>query len=148
MNLTSNFTLEEMVKSPTAGHDHIDNTPTEEIVNNLKSLCVNVLEVVRGLTKEGLKVSSGYRCLALNSAVGGVNTPGHLSQHTEGKAADIEALGYTPEQLFRVIESSGIKFDQLIWEPSWVHVSWNGEHNRNEKLKATKIGPKMIYVSI
>ncbi len=148
MNLTKHFTLEEMVKSPTANTDHIDNTPTAEITENLKMLCINVLEVIRDLVKESLHVSSGYRCLTLNTAIGGVNIPGHLSQHTEGKAADIEAEGYTPEQLFKLIEDSGIRFDQLIWEPSWVHISWNGEHNRHEKLRATKIGKKTIYTSL
>ncbi len=39
MNLTDNFTLEELVKSETALRHNIDNTPGEIEIENLKRLC-------------------------------------------------------------------------------------------------------------
>ena len=49
MQLTNNFTLEELTKSETALRQNIDNTPTEDIVTNLRTLaekccnrCVNI----------------------------------------------------------------------------------------------------------
>ena len=87
MQLTKNFTLEELVHSDTANAKGIDNTPTQEIIDNLKELAENVLQPIRDKWGKPLTVNSGYRCKELNKAVGGVST----SQHQKGKAADIEA---------------------------------------------------------
>ena len=47
MNLTKNFTLEEMIKSETALRHGMDNTPGEKEIGNLKVLCEKVLQPVR-----------------------------------------------------------------------------------------------------
>ena len=82
--LSEHFSLEEMVRSGEAMRRNIDNSPTPEAVESLRRLCANVLEPVRrrfGATR----ITSGYRCPALNEAVGGAPA----SQHLRGEAADI-----------------------------------------------------------
>lgn len=77
------FTIKEMTKSQTAKVYHIDNTPTEEVVENLKKV-MYVLDMIRVHMGKPIFVNSGYRCRKLNEIVGGV----HESMHTRGLAAD------------------------------------------------------------
>src|ERR1700676_5245324 len=95
MQLSTNFTLEEMLASQTAVRDGIDNTPTEEVISRLKDLCDNVLQPLRNLLKQPLIISSGYRSPTLNKAVGGVPN----SEHQLGQAADITVPGMTNKGL-------------------------------------------------
>ncbi len=44
MQLTSNFSLAELVKSETALRHDMDNTPGETEIENLKQLCEQVLQ--------------------------------------------------------------------------------------------------------
>ena len=44
MKLTPNFSLRELTKSQTAERKGIDNTPTDEHIENLKLLCKNILQ--------------------------------------------------------------------------------------------------------
>ena len=60
MKLSLNFSLKELTASQTADRKGIDNTPTEEHIENLKLLCENILQPTRdewGI----ISVSSGYR---------------------------------------------------------------------------------------
>lgn len=77
------FTIKEMTKSQTAKVYHIDNTPTEEVVENLKKV-MYILDMVRVHMGKPILINSGYRCRKLNEIVGGV----HESMHTRGLAAD------------------------------------------------------------
>ena len=83
--LTKHFTLEEFSHSSTAKARGIDNTVPKQLVPALRNLCERVLEPLRERVKEPVIISSGYRCPALNKAVGGTNT----SQHMKGEACDI-----------------------------------------------------------
>lgn len=78
------FTTKEMTDSQTAKLYHIDNTPTKEVINNLKKV-MYVLDIVRAYIGKPILVNSGYRCKKLNEMVGGVQG----SMHTKGLAADI-----------------------------------------------------------
>ena len=125
MNVSPHFTLEELTASNTAKEKGIDNSPSNDIVANLKVLAIT-LEAVRTLVGRSVHISSGYRCQTLNKAVGGVPS----SAHTQGYAADISVDGYTPKQLCEAIRDSGIKFDQVIDEfytegkaGGWCHIS-------------------------
>lgn len=124
MQLTPHFSLEELIHSDTANARGIDNTPSSSIIYNL-SLTAQLLEQVRALLGQPLTVSSGFRCPALNAAVGGVPDSAHL----HGQAADILCPGFgTPLEVCRAIERSGIKFDQLIHEhlaADWTHIAWS-----------------------
>ena len=128
MILTKNFSLEEMYRSDTARRCGIDNKPqTEEVVENLRALCLEVLQPLRDHLGKPVVVSSGYRCKDLNKKVGGVEN----SQHLKGEAADIKVRDR--EDLIDVMRyiMDETDFDQLIREKSgsteWVHVS----HKRN-----------------
>ncbi len=87
--LSANFSLNELTKSETAIRNGLDNTPTQEVVDNLRTLCENVLQPVREGYGVAVKVNSGYRAPEVNAAVGGSRT----SDHCKGQAADIEIPG-------------------------------------------------------
>ena len=45
--LTTNFTLNELIRSNTATKLNIDNTPSDEIIDNLNKLCTDMLQPIR-----------------------------------------------------------------------------------------------------
>ena len=126
------FTIEEMTKSSTATAKGIDNTPSKEVEDNLMKLIEAILDPLREWYGKPIRVNSGYRCEALNSAIGGAKN----SQHTTGMAADID-VGSVEEnkKLFDYIKDN-LEFDQLIDEKhlSWVHVSYHENNNRKQVL--------------
>ena len=137
MKLSQNFSLKELVASQTADRKGIDNTPTDEHIENLKLLCENVLQPIRD--EWGVvSVSSGYRSQALCQAIGSVST----SQHARGQAADFECYSVDNRELFDWI-TQNLKFDQAILEfytgapdSGWIHVSYNEDGNRKQTLRA------------
>ena len=135
MNLTEHFTLSEFVRSETADRKHIDNTPTPEVVSNLRALCRNVLEPARVSFGAPIYITSGYRCPARNAAGGGKPT----SQHLRGEAADLQVQGVKNlRKLYNAIKSHGV-FDQLLYETNrtgakWIHVSYTSYGNRHQAI--------------
>lgn len=128
------FTINELTKSSTASRLHINNTPSQEVKDNLNKLIDNVLDPLRELYGKPIIVNSGYRCPKLNKAVGGARN----SQHLTGQASDIRTVANTKEsnkQLFDIIRNSKLPFDQLIneYDFNWVHVSY-GPRNRRQVL--------------
>lgn len=129
MQLSENFTLEELTHSNTADKYKIDNTPDEYVIKNLKKLCNEVLQPIRDKFGKPITVTSGYRSKELNKKVNSSKT----SQHTVGAAADIICETKSKSYLFNLIkgmiENKEIKVGQLIWEygtkttPNWIHVS-------------------------
>lgn len=147
--LSENFTLDELIYSDTAKAKGINNTPTTLHKKILKHTCIYLLEKVRALLNEkyktykrkkvkyvALRITSGYRCLKLNQAVGGSNT----SQHLNGSAVDCEAVIYFENgtkttlpysDLYNDIKlwtkEGKVSVDQCIAEKSgnivWVHIS-------------------------
>lgn len=118
------FTIKELCKSSTAALKRIDNTPNSEIVNNLQQLVDNILDPLREAYGKPIKVNSGYRCEALNVAVGGSKT----SQHRYGLAADITTGSRLEnKKLFILAKQLNLPFDQLIDEKaySWIHISFS-----------------------
>lgn len=118
------FTIKELCKSSTATLKRIDNTPNSEIVNNLEQLVDNILDPLREAYGKPIKVNSGYRCEALNVAVGGSKT----SQHKQGLAADITTGSRLEnKKLFILAKQLNLPFDQLIDEKaySWIHISFS-----------------------
>lgn len=119
MNLSPNFTLEELTVSDAAARRGLDNQPTPEHLENLKRLA-SFLEEVRGLFGKPILVNSAYRSKEVNDAVGGSKN----SQHCLGCAADIRVPGMTPKQVVTAVINSKLKFDQVIEEfGSWTHIS-------------------------
>lgn len=126
------FTIEEMTKSSTATAKGIDNTPSKDIEAKLQKLIEAVLDLLKEWYGKPIRVNSGYRCEALNEAIGGSKT----SQHCLGEAADITAGSKEEnEKLFNYIKDN-LPFDQLINESdfSWIHVSYREGRLRKQVL--------------
>jgi zinc D-Ala-D-Ala carboxypeptidase len=137
-SLSEHFTLEEFVISQIAVRKEIDNTPSADIVRNLRRLAA-ILENIRSfLGGVFILISSGYRSPALNTAVGG----SAKSAHMLGLAADFTAPSFgTVIQVARKISGSDISYDQLIHEyGSWVHIGLanNGVEPRKQNLSIFK----------
>ena len=142
MKLTENFSLNELTKSQTAERKGIDNTPSAEHQENLKSLCEMVLQPIRDHFGQVVSVSSGYRSPELCVAIGSSTQ----SQHAKGQASDFEIFGVSNKELADWIDEN-LDYDQLIleyWkgedEPNsgWVHCSYTNGSNRKQYLRAYK----------
>lgn len=148
-NLSKNFTLNELCQSEYALRNGIDNTPSVEVVANLKNLAVNVLQPIRDSYGKGVKINSGYRSPAVNKAIGGSTT----SDHCKGMAADIEIPGVPNHDLAEWIKSN-LKYTQLILEfytkgipdSGWVHVSYDPTNLKCQQLTAVKENGKTVYL--
>ena len=114
------FTLPELLKSETADTKRINNVPSFTVVENLNKLCQLILDPTRAKLEAPIYVTSGYRCMALNVAVGGVGN----SQHLMGCAADLQYKDL--QRLFDILKDNP-NVDQLLFERSktskWLHVS-------------------------
>lgn len=118
------FTITELSQSSTATQKGIDNTPNPDIIKNLESLVEHILDPLREKFGKPIIVNSGYRCPALNKAVGGSKT----SHHMTGLAADITGGSVAKNRiLFSLIQELDLPFDQLIDEKNykWIHVSFS-----------------------
>ena len=148
MKLTANFSLNELTKSQTAERKGIDNTPSTEHQENLKSLCTAILQPVRDHFSKVVTISSGYRSPELCEAIGSKST----SQHARGEAADFEIFGISNKVLADYINET-LHYDQLILEywneadpnSGWVHCSFSEGNNRKQYLRAYKEDGKTKY---
>jgi uncharacterized protein YcbK (DUF882 family) len=119
MNLSPNFTLDELTASQTAARKGLDNTPNATEVANLVRVAA-LLEEVRALLNKPILINSGFRSKAVNDAVGSRDT----SQHRLGCAADIRVSGMTPREVVEACIAANIGYDQIIEEfGSWTHIS-------------------------
>jgi len=114
MQLSEHFSYDELTVTNTG----LPNTPTTSQIQNLKRLA-ETLEQVRALFNLPLIVTSGYRSDAVNKKVGGSKT----SAHAYGVAADFTVKGKSVREVCEAIKKSGIKFDQMIDEDTWIHLS-------------------------
>jgi hypothetical protein len=140
MKLTPNFYLAEFTKSNYATRHGIKNIPSPKVMQNLQVLA-NGLEQVRELLGTPIAISSGYRCMELNRALGGSKNSAHML----GYAADFDSNAYgMPLDIVKAIINSEIEFDQLIEEGEWVHISFDPKM-RGEALIATFKNGKASY---
>lgn len=126
------FSITELCKSNTADQLGIDNTPTQDVIDNLQTLIEAVLDPLREWYNKPIYINSAYRCKALNEAVKGSKT----SDHARGCAADISVYSKKEnKKLFNYIKDN-LEFDQLICEKnySWVHVGYRKNNNRKQVL--------------
>ena len=143
MKLSKNFTYEELCHSSVAERKGLRNRPkTKEeesvVIENLKALCMEVLQPLRDYLGKPVVISSGYRSEEVNKAVGGVKR----SQHLRGEAADIHVEN--TEQLIVIMHfiMDNCDFDQLIWEKNkagaqWAHVSYKREGGNRNMVSGT-----------
>ena len=149
MNLSANFTLKELTKSDTATRLGLDNTPNDEALENLKTLCEKVLQPVREHFDKSVTVNSAYRSPESNAAVNGSKS----SDHCKGMAADIEIVGVANADLAQWIMDN-LDYTQLILEfytqgipdSGWVHVSYDPNNLKKQEMTAVKVAGKTQYL--
>ena len=147
MNLTRNFTLSELTKSDTAIRKGINNNPSPEQIEKLKTLCEKILQPVRDHFGR-VKVTSGFRSPELCQAIGSSAN----SQHAKAEAADFEVMGTDNAELADWIYKN-LDFDQLILEfytpgepnSGWIHCSYTTDQPRKQFLHAFKSEGKTKY---
>ena len=123
MNLSPNFTLEELTFTD---HREFDNTPNATERANLVRLAALLERVKTALGNAPVMVNSAFRCKQVNDAVGSKDT----SQHRLGCAADIRVPGLTPDQVVKACIAAKLPFDQLIREfDRWTHISITNTQN-------------------
>lgn len=151
MKLSQNLSLNEVTKSNTAMRRGIDNTPSEEHLENLKYVAEKVFQPIREYFGVPIYISSGYRSQALNEAIGG--SP--RSFHSHGMALDLDQdgrnRGVSNSDVFYFIKDN-LQFTELIWEfgdetnPNWVHVAIAPGREDEKKIKiAEKVNNKTTY---
>lgn len=139
MNLSENFTYEELTHTD---HREFDNTPNEAEMANLVRLANFLEQVKEVLGGKPIIINSAFRCAEVNKAVGSSDK----SQHRHGCAADIRVPGMTPNEVVSAIIASGLPYDQVIREfDRWTHVSIpneEGHEPRNMALIIDKSGTR------
>ena len=141
MQLTKNFSLEELTISQEAARNGLRNRPAQSQLAALKALCENILQPLRDRVKRPVVVTSGFRSTTVNRRVGGAPS----SQHCKGQAADITVPGMKTAEVVALIRAMHLPFDQLVDEyGQWVHVSY-GPRQRCQVLTARYVGGKTEY---
>jgi len=77
-----------------------------------------VLELVRQVTGKPVTITSGYRSPAHNKAVGGAPR----SKHILGIAADITVEGYTPREVYDLLDKTFPNYYGIGLYSGWVHI--------------------------
>ena len=136
MQLSKNFSLEEMERSQTAQRMGIKNKAGSGEIKHLTDLCYNVLEPCRAKFDKPIRISSGYRSEELCVAIGSKKT----SQHALGMAVDMEIPSESNLKVALWLQNN-VDFDQLILEyytgeanSGWIHVSFHEGNNRKQVL--------------
>jgi hypothetical protein len=145
MILTDHFTLEEMLVSEWAARNGINNAPSGPfVIENLRLLCVHVLEPLRRILRLPIIVTSGFRHPTVNKAIGGSET----SDHMQGRAADIIVPRVPVAMVFDAI-AKNVPFDQVIDEfGQWTHVSYRLNACRGQKLIARFVNGKPQFTPV
>lgn len=94
IRLTPNFHLREFLKNGS------DEGVTAEIVENLRHLAQKLEEVRKLCGDKPITITSGFRTLNHNKAVGGAKN----SQHLYGRAADIIVKGLAPKEVQNLLK--------------------------------------------
>ena len=92
MSLSTHFNRKEFACRCGCGFDTVD------------SMTLEALESIRQHFDKPVTVTSGCRCLAHNKAVGG----SEKSQHTRGRAVDIQVKGVEPSAVADYVASLGL----------------------------------------
>lgn len=120
------FSIKELTASLKATQLGIKNEPSKAALTNLESLVLNILDPLREAWGAGIIVTSGYRSVALNKAVGGSPS----SAHRYGLAADIvpvdKRISVFKAFVVKWLKDNQVNFDQYIDEvgggSEWVHI--------------------------
>jgi putative chitinase len=143
MKLSQYFTLEEFIFSETATRRGIDNMPkSEDMITQLK-ITAGQMDDVRKLLGKPIRVTSGYRCPLLNAAIGSTG-----GGHVAGYAVDFISPKFgKPKKIVDAIIASDIQYDQIIFEGTWVHISFDPRYRMQTLTAIFTPGQKTRYVS-
>ena len=147
MNLSPHFTLEEFTISGEAARRGIVNDPPAELLPVLKRTALGLETARIRLGGTPIQVSSGYRCLALNRALGSKDS----SQHVKGEAVDFICPRFgNPANIVAALKYSDVPYDQLILEYArsgggWVHISF-APNARRQAFALDERGPQPLFV--
>lgn len=142
--LTTNFTLDELTRTRFS----VDNTPGKKEEAALQLLAEKVLQPARDALGP-IKVTSGFRSVAVNTLVHGARN----SHHLKGMAADLQMPDGNHKRLFDYIRTH-LVYTQLIWEfgsldqPQWVHVSYDPADLKMQVLRAITYGKRVKYLEL
>jgi hypothetical protein len=145
-NISEHISYKEATLSPTAVRMGIDNTPDEHHLKRMKLVAEKCFEPIRKHYGKPIKVTSMFRSLELNKAIGGSST---TSQHMQG-----EAIDFVCDDMKELIEwiRKNIEHDQLIYEygndesPDWIHISYTEQRpNRQQVLRVKRVDGKMVW---
>jgi hypothetical protein len=126
--LTQHFSLDDFTFSAEALRLAVDNSVPPDLLPNAAATCA-LLERIRLHLSDmsgreiPIKLTSGYRCLTVNRAIGSQDD----SDHRKAMAADFKATAFgTPYQIASILSGmvDELGIGQLIHEyGAWVHVS-------------------------
>jgi hypothetical protein len=131
--ISKHISTAEATESATALRLGIKNVPNEAELEAMKYVAENLFEPIREWYDKPIKINSFYRCVALNKAVKGSLTSGHVL----GNSIDISAGSKAEnKKIFDFIKTSGLDYDQVIWEYGgvWIHISLKKSGNRKQVL--------------
>ncbi len=143
MQLSEHFSLEEMTVSHNAARMGIDNTPPDDVLDNLKYTASKMEDVRTLLGGCPITINSAYRSLAVNKLAG---SKSDKSQHVRGEAVDFICPKFgNPREIVEAIIASNIQYDQVILEfNSWVHISFKKSNPRMSALIIDKSGARQF----
>lgn len=131
--ISKHISLEEATESPTALRMGIKNVPNAMELEAMKYVAENLFEPIREWYDKPIKINSFFRCVALNKAVKGSLTSGHVL----GNSIDISGANKIEnKKIFDFIKTSGLNYDQVIneYDYTWIHISLKKTGNRKQLL--------------
>ena len=132
--ISKHISTAEATESATALRLGIKNVPNEAELEAMKYVAENLFEPIREWYDKPIKINSFFRCVALNKAVKGSLTSGHVL----GNSIDISGGNKVEnKKIFDFIKTSGLDFDQVIneYDFTWIHLSLKKTGNRKQVLK-------------
>ncbi|MCH5332055.1 MAG: peptidase M15A [Alistipes sp.] len=157
------FTMQEFTRSDKAQELGYANEPTPEHRANIEEFVRNLLDPLREgwaircahehYGTPAIYVSSGYRCVALNSAIAGSS---QTSAHCVGYAADIVPMNGHLREFKNFCREwlVGRKFDQLISEsennaniPKWIHIGYKNREGKQRKQMLSAKGKNYMPIT-
>lgn len=140
--ISDNFMMSEFAVS--ASYPHLVEPVPIDLQVNVVMLVCNVLQPICNATGWRDKITSGYRPLPLNKAVGGVPS----SQHVKAEAADNkfykDGRFLSSYQVASKVKELDLIFDQMILYPTFVHISYSKDGNRNQVLYSSSYKGKRL----
>lgn len=130
--ISDHFTLYDVCHSDVALAHNIDNIPTAQIIINATLLASKCLEPIGKHFNKPVIVNCIYRSPILNASkwINGATN----SQHRFGQACDFTVQGADLKMVFAWCKAN-LNYDQLIYEGTWIHISYTNGKNRKQTFK-------------